>query len=290
MGDVKIVGLMRFSVVLHNAYKKYWRVTRHASEDAITRSILNPKRLDARLRLAEHMPIASLARQVDKDFELRVLHSTLLPEPHLARLSALAERHAFLRLAPVAPDADFLKACSDLIPRASPCVTFRLDDDDAVGPHFIGDLRGLARPENLERVVSFVNGLQMERRGRSLAFEEVDYPKLAIGLSLFSAEGKTIFDSGGHGRIAEDRLILHDRPQAWIRSIHAASDSASRFKGSSTWTTAPAEAARRLPQYGGIDFAAVARDLAPFDWRHALRRLVRRQAQRVRARVSRRRV
>lgn len=286
MGErVEVVGLMRFSLVFHNSYKKYWRVTRSSEAESITDAILEPKRLEARLRLVEQMPIASLAQQIDTDFRLCLMYSTLLADSYVQDLTALASRYSFIQLVPVAPDADFLVVCSSLISPDNPCVTFRLDDDDAVGPHLVEDLRRLATPGHEERVITFVNGVQMERRGRKLAFEQIDYPKLAIGLSFFTRQGTTIYDSGGHHKISEASIIQHRRPRAWIRSIHAASDSASRFKKhrSHSWLVAPNRATARLPEYAGIDFVAVAADLAPFDWRYTLGRFARRQAQRIKA-------
>lgn len=273
---VPVVGLMRFSVVLESAVAGHWRLTKGRSFKKIVREVLRPKRLSARLRLAAHMPLASLANQTDPDFQLCVLFSALIPSLHRAALTDLARQHSFVKLVEVPTSADLRQVCANLIPQGRPCITFRLDDDDAVGPQFIADLRGMATPENEGRVLSFCNGIQMERRGRKLAFQEVEYLNNAFGLSYFDRSGDTIFDQGGHHDIDPAKIVAHPRRRAWIRAIHAASDSASRFKPNRlAWEAIPSCAAEQMPEYGSIDFGKVAPDLAPFDWRWATKRRVR---------------
>jgi hypothetical protein len=273
---VPVVGLMRFSVVLESAVAGHWRLTKGRSFRKIVREVLRSKRLSARLRLAAHMPLASLANQTDPDFQLCVLYSALIPPLHRSALTDLAQQHSFIQLVEVPTTADLRQVCSNLIPQSTPCITFRLDDDDAVGPQFIADLRAMAKPENEGRVLSFRNGIQMERRGRKLAFQEVEYLNNAFGLSYFDRTGHTIFDQGGHHDIDPAKIVAHPRRRAWIRAIHAASDSASRFKPDRlAWETLPSSASEQMPEYGSIDFTKVAPDLAPFDWWWATKRRVR---------------
>lgn len=164
-GPVEIIGFMRFSVVLESAAKWGWRATCGRTLDRIAATILHPKRIEARLSLARAVPIASLDGQGDRDFLFNVLTSTLLAEPLKRKLAALAAGHPFVRIVEVAPSASLRAVASGLTPADRPCITFRLDDDDAVGPHFIADLRSLAVPANEERVLSFPEGVYMARRG-----------------------------------------------------------------------------------------------------------------------------
>lgn len=288
MGErVAVVGLMRFNLVLNESVEEHWRISRGSTLEKMRRDVLDPKRLGQRLRLARAMPIASLARQTDPDFRLCVLISTLLPQPYRAELAAIAGRHPFIELVDVPPEANLRRTCAGLVPPDAPCVTFRLDDDDAVGPNFIADLRTLATPGHEERVLSFVNGVQVERRGRKLAFQEVEYLNNAFGLSCYSRTGATIFDRGGHHDIDPAAIVAHPRPRAWLRSIHAQSDSASRFKPDApSWAVRPALAAERLPEFEGVDFRALAADLAPIDWTYDLKQWWRWQRQKLRARMA----
>lgn len=123
----------------------------------------------------------------------------------------------------------------------------------------------------------------MARRGGRLALQRVRYPRIACGIAFHTRVGATIFDQRNHAAIPEVDLRLHPRPDAWIRSVHAGSDSGTPLQAGRPFTTVSfQDAAGMLPDYGGIDFATAARDLAPFGWRHDVRRLAGRALRRVR--------
>lgn len=279
---VAIFGFMRFSVVLSSATVHGWKATKGHSLAQNAASILAPKRIESRLRLAQAMPIASLARQTDADFVIYMLISGLLDEGSKRVIAQMAAKHAFVRVVEVDPSDNFQDIAARLTPADQPIITFRLDDDDAVGPNFIADLRGMAAPENEERVLSSPNGVYMAREGKHLTFQRVRYPHNAFGIAFYSRKGSTVMHQGNHARIPEAEMRLLPRPDAWIRSIHADSDSDTRLRsGPPKWTATPEAAGTHLPDYRDMDFKAAVRDLAPFRFKHRVGPFVKRWRGRV---------
>jgi len=286
---VEIFGFMRFSVVLSSATTEGWKATKGHSLAENATNILAPKRIESRLRLAQAMPIASLARQSDGDFTLYVLISALLDDASKRLMARMTSEHAFVRVVEVDPSENLRDVAAKLTSVNRPIITFRLDDDDAVGPHFIADLRSIGIAGNEERVLSSPNGVYMAREGRHLTFQRVRYPNNAFGLAFFSREGATIMHQGNHARISESEMRLLAREDAWIRSLHADSDSDTRLRsGLENWTVPPETAADRLPDYRYLDFAAVSRDLAPFTWKHRVGPFVKRWRGRITRLLNRR--
>jgi len=262
---VEILGLMRFNVVLSSAAKWGWKATQGRSVEEIAALILDPKRIETRLRLARALPIASLAQQTDRDFTLYMMVSSLLPATLKAQLAELEAEFPFIRVVELDPSASLRGTISSLIPAGRPCITFRLDDDDAVGPHHVADLRSMAVTDNEESVLSFPEGVYMAREGGKLTFQQVHYPTNAYGIAFYSRVGASIFDQRNHAKLSEGKMRTNPRPNAWIRSLHADSDSDTRLRsGVRTWSVVPARIVPGLPEYDGLDFVTVANDLAPF--------------------------
>lgn len=261
---VDIVGFMRFSIVLNNGTNA-WKSTREQSVSHALATILHPDRLKERLQLAIEMPFMSLAAQTDQRFTFWVLTSSEMPNEIKALLADAVSLHPFLRIKELALEDDLSSVCESLISQGQPTITFRLDDDDAVHPEHVADLRKRAISENLGRVISAPSGLYVERQGQKLAFQEMSYINNAYGIAYFGADGSTIFHQGAHSDTPAEKIVVNDRKHAWIRSIHAGSDSGSRQRmARKVVKVNPAEAGAYFPAYSAINFVQVAPHLKPY--------------------------
>jgi hypothetical protein len=266
---VSIVGLMRFSVITET-HKTGYAATRDKSVDEALASILEPTRIENRLRLVETMPLASLSAQTDSGFILNMLISTELQAEYKARIYALMDRLPYLRVTEIGLQDDVQDRMGELIVNGEPTVTFRLDDDDAVGAHHIEDLRALAIPENEGCFLSNPDGLYVQPEGDHLAVQEVTYVQNAFGIGYLSSIGETVFHKGKHNE-STVRVATGDRPRAWVRSIHAASDSHEQFMpGSLSIPLVPAS----YPEFAFIDFESLKANLSPIKKSSLLKRVV----------------
>lgn len=258
---VTVIGLMRFSVVTADN-KNAWRATKTQSlEDSIAR-MLSPDRLRLRLKLARAMPLASLAGQTDPGFKLKVLISSEVPSDVRADLASVEAEFPFAQLVAVRPDEDLLAKCREFVVPGQLSVTFRLDDDDAVNREFIADLKELAVPANLNKVLSFPHGVYVAAAAGKLVLHGKVYPNNAFGLSYLSDDGRTIFDMRSHSKIFQHPMVLHPRANAWMRSIHSASDSGNKLEAGALRHAAPAEMAALYPEFR-IDADALLNNLPP---------------------------
>jgi hypothetical protein len=264
---VAIVGLMRFSIVTES-HKKGYQATRDLSVDEALASVLNPARIENRLRLVETMPMASLSAQTDPDFILNMLISTELQPEYKTRIYALLDRLPYLRITEIGLHDNVRDRMAELIVDGEPTVTFRLDDDDAVGAHHVEDLRALAVPANEGCFLSNPHGLYVQPRGDHLVVQEVDYVRNAFGIGFFSAHGDTVFAAGAHSK-SDVRVATGNRQRAWVRSIHAASDSREEFmSGSPALPLVP----ENFPEFAFINFADLRANLSPITKRPFLTR------------------
>jgi hypothetical protein len=267
---VAIVGLMRFSVVTET-HKKGYAATRDKTVEEALATILDPARIENRLRLVETMPLASLSAQTDSDFILHMLISTALQAEYKERIYALLERLPYLRITEIGLQDNVRDRMGELIVVGEPTVTFRLDDDDAVGPHHIEDLRALATPENEGCFLSNPDGLYVQPEGDHLVVQEVTYVQNAFGIGYFSSIGESVFHKGKHN-VSTVRVATGNRPRAWVRSIHAASDSREQFMpGSPAVPLKPAD----YPEFAFIDFEALRANLSPIKKASFLKRAAR---------------
>jgi hypothetical protein len=266
---VAIVGFMRFSVVTQT-HKRGYKSTRDKTVAEAVATILEPTRVENRLSLVETMPLPSLSAQTDPDFVLHMLISAELQAVHKARVYALAQELQYLSIVEIGLHDDVQERMAALIVLGEPTVTFRLDDDDAVGVHHIEDLRRLAIPDNEGCFLSHPNGIYVQPVGDQLVVQEVNHLHNAFGLGYFSTQGETVFHVGAHNQ-AGVRVATSERPRAWARSIHSASDSGEGFM-----QNAPAVALEPelFPEFYFIDFDKLRRNLTPLAQDRILKRVV----------------
>jgi hypothetical protein len=257
---VDIVGFMRFSIV-SETHKIGYRATRDKTTDEALATILAPRRIENRLSLVETMPLASLTAQTDPDFVLHILISTELQAAYKERIYAFSERMPHLRVTEIGVYDEVKERMRSLIVAGKPTVTFRLDDDDAVGAHHVADLRALAVPEHEGMFLSNPHGLYVQPEGDHLIVQEVTYVHNAFGIGFLSSRGETVFGAGAHNQTSVP-VATGDRPRAWVRSIHATSDSREKFMPGIAATALRPEA---YPEYSFIDFSALRASLSPIE-------------------------
>lgn len=254
---VKVIGIMRFSVVTESHKRGYKAVRDKSLEEALD-TVLNPERVARRMELVEIMPLASLSAQTDKDFVLYMLISTELQQQFKNRVYELEANLDYLRVIEVGVNDDVQAHLRELVNKGEMTVTFRLDDDDAVGPHHIEDLRAMAVPENEGKLLSNPAGVYVMPKGGRLVMQEVSYPNNSYGIGYLSTQGKTVFSAGSHSDFRLATTATGDRKHAWIRSIHGDSDSGSPMKRG--LPIVPLDPAT-LPDYGFVDFEALGNSL-----------------------------
>ena len=255
----RVIGIMRFSVLTARNLGN-WKVSRGQTVEAAQSLLFDPARLELRFRLLEEMPLRSFDHQSTDDFQLVILTSSLMPKLYLDRLQDLVSKRGYARIRAVSPDSNISVAARSSVaelPAANLVVTFRIDDDDALHPEFINDLHRHRVPENFQKIVTCDRGIFMQHHTTGFLVQEVVYPKNAFGLAFVSKGRRTIYDTGSHSQIRDQRLVINSRPRAWIRSLHDASDSGTSTRPGNTTALPTSEMRAELPQYAFLRFEAI---------------------------------
>ena len=258
-----VAGLMRFSVVTQGNRGNF-RATRKRELAEVAALILSPERLEARFAVFEAIPLRAFDAQTDQDFTLNIMFSALMPEAYQRRLTALAEPRPYIKLVAVTPDRRVDEVARSCVPEVGGrCASFRIDDDDALNPGYVADLRAAATDDNVGKVVTLQNGVYLQPEGGDLLVQDVVYPANAYGLAFVSEDGTTIFDQGAHQKVRERPIAILRRPRAWIRTLHGGSDSGVRIDENKPFKRLPCEVvAAELADYAAIDFCDVHRLLS----------------------------
>lgn len=228
-----IVGHIRFS---------FYGVTdtRERPDDtgeALAR-LYDETRMARRFHLFENLTLPSLRAQTDKDFQLVVMSSDVMPERFKSRLSALMAGF------PGAVVDYSLYQRSDKAFRphmqasfgpnqTGTAVHFRLDDDDALGRTFIADLRRISQTLPPSTHITFPRGLILFPASldspEGAVMEELRY-LTAIGLSVVGSAAfpKNPFQMM-HGNVwGRWPTVSWPRCHAFIRTQHFTNDTLAR--------------------------------------------------------------
>lgn len=129
--------------------------------------LFDPDRMARRLFTLERICLASVAAQTDPDFRFLVVTSARLPQVWRDRLSQLCAGLPQAELI-LSDSPDLAGVLRPILMRSArqtgrAALQFRLDDDDAVGPGFVADLRriGTATAALPEHAISFPRGLSV---------------------------------------------------------------------------------------------------------------------------------
>ncbi|WP_207099997.1 glycosyltransferase [Paracoccus shandongensis] len=169
MKESQIIGICRFAFLGRGDWVGMRSPQSHdaARLDEQAEWLFHPDRMARRLFTLERICLASVAAQTDRDFRFLVLTSTRLPARHLEQLDALCARIPQVELL-VSAETEASQALRPTLLQAAeasgrPALQFRLDDDDAVAPDFVANLRRIERGvRGLPRyALSFPRGLSV---------------------------------------------------------------------------------------------------------------------------------
>lgn len=230
-----VFGIVRYSVVTA-ANIKNWRTTRVGTLQEASTRILSEQRLRIRQELfkATALPFFRQEWGRGESFKVLVLISPLLPTRWRDQLVDATRDLVDLHLVEVPIDSSvalvtrntvlsYLRESNDVV------LTFRLDDDDCLRSGMISRLREHVVPHNAEKILSFEHGLYCGLDSSdALTAKRIVYRSNAFGISYVSTAGQlsTVFDIGSHSKLGAlaDQMIVDPWPDAWLRSIHAATD------------------------------------------------------------------
>ncbi|MGX9355400.1 glycosyltransferase [Roseobacteraceae bacterium S113] len=210
-----------------------------ASKDA--ELLFDPKRLDEREYFLEKVAARSLADQSDKNFDLIVLSSTLMPEAYQKRLSELCgdmlgrRAHVIFR----EPDSAgnwFQRYRKRNFTKHATTTQIVLDDDDAVAVDFTANLRAeaeaaltLRRPNLPDYVfISHPRGITARFNEGQMELTHRLVPATNLGLAVVAPTGtrRNPFHIA-HKKIIERRpvRVIYSLEPHYIRAVHGTNDS-----------------------------------------------------------------
>lgn len=224
----RVVGFVRFSVISRRGAGAY-NSSRDKTFAEAAAVIFDEARLRQRLDLFELMPAASLKHQTDRNFAVKILTSIELPPFARQRLEAICSSDANLEIVEVGYEDDTGAIMGSFCPNSERVITFRLDDDDALHPEHVADLRVMAHGRE-DMILTSPFGIYLQPYQDALLIDRVDYAQNAFGIGYISRNGQTIWDQGPHHKLDERRMVRNKRSASWIRSTHAGSDSGTRIE------------------------------------------------------------
>ncbi|AXI48718.1 hypothetical protein C1J03_03195 [Sulfitobacter sp. SK012] len=140
---MKTIGICRFSYAGMGGFQ-----VEHPDLPAREAFLYDPVRMEERFRLFEAITLPSVAGQTDPDFTFLIVTGDSLPDAYMTRLRALTERipQTMIRSYPPLPHRKVMKrAINEARGDAdTPCLQFRLDDDDAMAVTFVARLKQTA--------------------------------------------------------------------------------------------------------------------------------------------------
>lgn len=226
---VEVLGICRFSWPGLGGFQ-----TAHATLAERIAALHAPARLDARFRFFEGFTLPSLRAQTDPDFTFGVLIGEGFPaRDRLAALLADVPQAVILERPP-GPHRAVLREVAGALRRHPDrvCAQFRLDDDDAVGVHFVARLRAAAGHAALfeERgfyAVDFNHGWQATAGPEGIRAAPLVTPCLGVAFAIVFAAGnrKGVFDFAHHKVPRFMATLSLPDPDMFVRGLHDANDS-----------------------------------------------------------------
>lgn len=206
-----IVGMIRFSLVLSDG-NFFPTMTDMPLAGRIER-IFDTARMARRFDVFERFCLPSLRAQTDPGFNAILICSQLMPDMWKQRLERLLRNDhniyaRFFRL-----DANiqrvYKRALHEMVSHDSPVhASFRLDDDDALAPDFISQLRQRLMQEREGYALTFSRGFRLGPSEAGFTLETCDKPKLSAGLTYYSAHRnasipkmQSVYNVGSHMKI-----------------------------------------------------------------------------------------
>lgn len=228
----QVIGLCRFSYPCHGGFKINHETIRERSA-----YLYATERLELRFRSFETLTLPSLRAQTDQDFQFLIVIGADLPPEHMQRLYALVSdmpQVTILAMPPL-PHRDAMQQAISTLRRSgnAPCIQFRLDDDDAIGRHFIGKMRRVAQSSaamfktHQAFAIDFNKGYLVRPGAEGLAAREIIQPywTAALGVVLAPGNPRTVMSYSHHRLNMLMPTITLPDPHMYLRGVNDHNDS-----------------------------------------------------------------
>lgn len=229
---MRVLGICRFSYPALGGFKRM-----HDTVQDREAYLYAPERMELRFRHFETLTLASIAAQRDPDFTFLVLVGDSLPKPYLDRLRDITASVPQVRIVSRPPMkhrlAMQLVLQEELADTETESIQFRLDDDDAVGIHFIRGLRRTARRSRRMRegwrnmAIEYRSGYSARLSADGISARAVQAPFWACGLAVLFQPGdpKTVMNYPHHKLHEVMPTLIDPSTPMFIRAVHGDNDS-----------------------------------------------------------------
>lgn len=229
---MRVLGICRFSYPALGGFKRM-----HDTVQDREAYLYASERMELRFRHFETLTLASIAAQRDPDFTFLVLVGDSLPKPYLDRLRDITASVPQVRIVSRPPMkhrlAMQLVLQEELAGTETESIQFRLDDDDAVGIHFIRGLRRTARRSRRMRegwrnmAIEYRSGYSARLSADGISARAVQAPFWACGLAVLFQPGdpKTVMNYPHHKLHEVMPTLIDPSTPMFIRAVHGDNDS-----------------------------------------------------------------
>lgn len=229
---MQVIGLCRFSYPAIGGFQ----VDFPTIEERIA-YLYAPERMKERFATFETFTLPSLRAQTDQDFTFAVVIGDQLPQPYLERLQTLLADLPQAVILPLAPKQHrpAMRKAINSVRRfdETPCLQFRMDDDDAVAVSFIAKLRQKARAlrpllrDHKTVAIDFNQGYILRPSPEGLWGKSVQsrYQTAALGMMLRHDARTTIMNFSHHKISNQSTTATFTGDDMFIRGHNAHNDS-----------------------------------------------------------------
>lgn len=205
---MRTVGICRFSYAGQGGFK-----VGHNDHAALEAFLYDKARMEERFRLFEAITLPSVAAQTDPDFTFLIVTGTGLPLPYLERLQSLTADIPQCQIVQYPPRQHrrvMKNAINDWRGAPdTPCLQFRLDDDDAMALSFVARFKQAA--DDLSAItarhssvaVDFNQGYVFTAGPEGVKLWAYHYAYSAIALGMVVQAGST------------DTIMSHGHQNLW---------------------------------------------------------------------------
>ncbi|MDP2582386.1 putative rhamnosyl transferase [Shimia thalassica] len=230
--DMQVIGLCRFSWPAIGGFQ-----VEHDSIEERSAYLYSPERMEERFRTFEALTLPPLKTQTDQNFQFLVVIGDDLPPHYRERLVGLLDGlpQAVIQERPPGPHRPVMQEAINSLRdgRTEPCLQFRMDDDDAVGIHYVERLRDAAqdlRPllrKNRHVAIDFNQGWIVRPTANGLDAKPTVEPLWTAGLAVSAKKSvKNTVMNFGHSRLARFMpVVSFTGEDMFIRGHNAHNDS-----------------------------------------------------------------
>ncbi|MGO3699089.1 glycosyltransferase [Halomonas sp. AOP1-B1-8] len=230
--------IIRYSVLTEASY--YWRIGSKSFSEYKS-ELFDDARLNFHFELFSKVTYPSLKMAIGENVKVLIVTSKSLPDAHKSKVLNLIKDDDGFELVQVPSTGDVNSHINDslsfelgLIGGDVCFASVRLDDDDGLSYDFFNKLSKYLKPELSGFAVTFPLGFAgFYLQGDFVGFEQLNQPKIALGLSYISTyvdgqfgnDAKSVYGLGDHNKIDEKCPVIMDSTDSmYIRVVHEGSD------------------------------------------------------------------